>query len=109
MLKLILRKVNGFNWPPNCSNGELWLSYWTGYFVNTSELEVITLNLRSDPGPELIIFHGKKRAFKVWSFIILSLVLVTKTRVWIGNWIIGYLQVVTTYNYNTIAHLQNLQ
>jgi hypothetical protein len=36
--------------------------------------------------------------------IILSRVTVTKT-----GWVIGYLQVVTTNNYNTIADIYNLQ
>jgi hypothetical protein len=34
---------------------------------------------------------------------------VTKTRVWIGNWIYWILkQVVTTINYNTVTDLHNL-
>jgi hypothetical protein len=40
---------------------------------------------------------------------ILSHVTVTKTRFWIGNWIINNLPVVPAINYCTIATLHNVQ
>jgi hypothetical protein len=51
-----------------------------------------------------------KTLTNVYDFkLILSCVTVTKTQVWMGIAFIGYIQIVTTNNYNTTAALHNLQ